>query len=105
MSDVEFCKQRLCEIVEYSTAANLQSKVQEFLKARLPSSPAERAALKVWALGELGKLERIPGGGTSKPVPLGELDATSRMMATLQTVLDEIEAKEAAEAPASFAQR
>ena len=94
MRDVEFCKQRLREIAEHGTVTDLQGKVKEFLKARLPSAPAERAALKAWALNELTRLERIPGGGVSKPVHLGELAETGRMMATLQTVIEEIEAKE-----------
>jgi serine/threonine-protein kinase RIO1 len=98
MRDVEFCKQRLREIAEHGTVTDVQSKVNEFLKARLPSAPAERDALKAWAQNELARLERVPGGGVSKPVPLGELAETGRMMATLQTVISEIETKERAQA-------
>jgi hypothetical protein len=105
MRDVEFCKQRLREIAEHGTVSNLQSKVKEFLEVRLPSAGGDRAVLKTWALSELARLERIPGGGVSKLVPDHELAATGRMMATLQTVISEIEAKEPAQAPTSFARR
>ena len=98
MRDVEFCKQRLREIAEHGTVSDLQSKVKEFLKARLPSAPAERDALKAWALNELARLESVPGGGVSRTVRLGDLAETGRMMATLQTVISEIEAKESAQA-------
>jgi hypothetical protein len=96
MSDVEFCKQRLREIAEHGTVTNLQSKVKEFLKARLPVATREREALRVWAKAELAKLETVPGSGTSKIVPNDELAMTGRRMGMLQTVIGEIEKAEGA---------
>src|SRR5262249_31439773 len=91
MTNLKFCIQRLLEATEVATAGNFRDNVEpllrRLLKTRLPEAK-DRAALRAWAATELGKLEVVPGGGTSKVVPTYRLGETSRKMALFQTVLD-----------------
>jgi len=64
--------------------------MRRLLKEKL-KEPQHRAALYAWAEGELRKLERVPGSGTSKVVPAPQLSETSRRMGMLQTVLDVVD--------------
>ncbi|HEX3504023.1 MAG TPA: hypothetical protein VHU22_11590 [Xanthobacteraceae bacterium] len=98
-ADVEFCKKALDEIASLGSTTSLRSKVKQFLVKRLPQTASQRVELKTWALAELARLETKPGGGMSKVTSnVGEV---SRRMATLQTVIEEIEIAEAATEAAS----
>jgi hypothetical protein len=91
MTNLNFCIQRLLEAADLAAAENFRDNVErllrQLLETRLPDAK-QRAALSTWAATELGKLETVPGGGTSKLVSANLLGHTSRKMALFQTVLD-----------------
>lgn len=81
MSDLDFCKTRLEEIVDHTASpAKLLVKVQEFVAHRMPEEAADRGDLKAWAENELTKLEqRTPGGGVAQ-IGTAPLAKTGRRM-------------------------
>jgi hypothetical protein len=93
MSDLDFCKTRLEEIVDHTASpAKLLVKVQEFVAHRLPEEAADRADLKAWAETELTKLEeRTPGGGVAQ-IGTAPLAKTGRRMLMLQSVIHDLDA-------------
>jgi hypothetical protein len=92
MSDLDFCKIRLEEIVDHTASrAKLLVKVQEFVAHRMPEEAADRADLKAWAETELIKLEeRTPGGMLQ--IGTAPLAKTGRRILMLQTVIHDLDA-------------
>ena len=92
MTDLDFCKTRLEEIVDYTTSpAKLLVKVQEFVAHRMPEEAAACADLKAWAETELTKLEeRTPDGVLQ--IGTAALAKTSRRILMLQTVIHDLDA-------------
>jgi hypothetical protein len=91
MSDLDFCKIRLEEIVDHTASlAKLLVKVQEFMAHRLPEEATDRADLKTWAKSELMKLEKRTSSGGVAQTGAASLAKTSRRMLMLQTVIHDL---------------
>jgi hypothetical protein len=90
MSNLEFSKRQL-EAAALESVGKVRATVEDLMRRLIKEKlkePRDRSALHTWAVGELIKLERVPGSETSKVVPAAQLSETSRRMGMLQTVLD-----------------
>ena len=88
MSDLDFCKIRLEEIVDHTASpAKLLVKVQEFVAHRMPEEAADCADLKAWAETELTKLEERPSSGAAAKIGRATLAKIGRRKLMLQTVI------------------
>jgi hypothetical protein len=93
MSDLDFCKVRLEELVDQTASPEkLLIKVQEFVAHRMPEEAVDRADLKMWAETELTKLEERTSGGDSAQIGRATLAKIGRRKLMLQTVIIDLNA-------------
>jgi hypothetical protein len=91
MSDLDFCKIRLEEIIDHTASpAKLLVKVREFMAHRIPEEAADRADLRAWAENELIKLEKRTAGGGGAEIGTSSLAKTGRRILMLQTVIHDL---------------